>query len=641
MGIKELISKVIPVELKEISSFEVLRNRRMGVDVSNYMFKLVTTRDNLVRDFHVQPRVDISAHIEKYWDSFKKVCDEFNIVMVLVLDGKRNPAKLDTNLSREADRDKSFSKMNELLKNGDQDDMENLLKLQKATMTISDDMLLTVKIWSKKNNVKCIQSLFEADAGLQHLEDMGITDGTFSEDGDFFPLNSKLWATKVVLAKKQLIVFDSEAIRKCLVTKLHLDENTVMTADHGRVMSVLLGCDFLPRPKGFGPKTVENFISKWMTSSPEENQNSLLLIERGTKKRKTTLPIDSPDEIDGISNYRERFWLAFNMLKHPPVFKFTSLSDDAHVNVGLLGNIELPPSRESVLQLLGFDAFEDESELGDLNKVLFIDSDIFVRTMRPLLPIYQPRNDQGLLLPWGCNHDFSIWSPKMCTPDMLNKWLRTRGVRYSLAVSHAQLVESVLTLLREVPQREIIPLDELPDEADFTADPGGIQWELGGENNFSRIRDIALSPVISKDLIDQIFGHRGGVENRSMRLIPGGHFDLSTLKSCKIKCKVNNEMIDCVMFQMKSTPSMKSNAYAVNIVFSTDVSDIGGRFIKSPYSHCDCPAGQMFCSHMLGFLGIMRIIQRNDLLTFITAVKVFPESVKALSSTGILLEYLY
>jgi hypothetical protein len=76
MGIKELISKVIPDELKQLSSFEVLRNRRMGVDVLNYMFKLVATRDNLVRKFHAQPRVDISTHINKYRDSFKKVCDE-------------------------------------------------------------------------------------------------------------------------------------------------------------------------------------------------------------------------------------------------------------------------------------------------------------------------------------------------------------------------------------------------------------------------------------------------------------------------------------------------------------------------------------------------------------------------------------
>ena len=157
--------------------------------------------------------------------------------------------------------------------------MDDMLKLQKATMTISDDMLYTVKAWSEKNGVKFVQSLFEADAGLQHLEDMGITNGTYSEDGDFFPLNSKLLATKVSLSQKTLILFDSELIRKSLVTKWRLDDSMVMTADHGRVLSVLLGCDFLPKPKGFGPKTVENFITKWMFSSVEENHKSLLLIE--------------------------------------------------------------------------------------------------------------------------------------------------------------------------------------------------------------------------------------------------------------------------------------------------------------------------------------------------------------------------
>jgi hypothetical protein len=82
------------------------------------------------------------------------------------------------------------SRKNEFYKSGDQDDMEILLKLQKATMTISDDMLYTLKVWAKNNDVKCVQSLFEADAGLQHLENTGITDGTFSEDGNFFPFNS-------------------------------------------------------------------------------------------------------------------------------------------------------------------------------------------------------------------------------------------------------------------------------------------------------------------------------------------------------------------------------------------------------------------------------------------------------------------
>ena len=94
MGIKDLISKIIPDELEVESSFEDLRNKTIGIDVSNYMFKLVTSRNILVRDFHADPRVDISAHITKFWDYFKKLCDGFAIKLILVLDGRRNPAKL-------------------------------------------------------------------------------------------------------------------------------------------------------------------------------------------------------------------------------------------------------------------------------------------------------------------------------------------------------------------------------------------------------------------------------------------------------------------------------------------------------------------------------------------------------------------
>ena len=48
----------------------------------------------------------------------------------------------------------------------------------------------------------------------------------------------------------------------------------------------------------------------------------------------------------------------------------------------------------------------------------------------------------------------------------------------------------------------------------------------------------------------------------------------------------------------------------------------------------------MFCSHMLGFVGILRIFQEKILLSYTAALSLFPESVKALSSTGILLEYV-
>ena len=178
MGIKDLISKVFPADLKVETTFEALRNKTMGVDASNYMFKLITTRDNLARDFHSEPRGDVSGYIDRYWDSFKKICDSFGIKLILVLDGKRNFAKSDTNVLRESIREEYITQLKALLSDRDEDDSEKLLKLQKSTVFISEDILHAVKKWGRKNEVLCIQSLYEADAGLQHFEDVGLTDGT-------------------------------------------------------------------------------------------------------------------------------------------------------------------------------------------------------------------------------------------------------------------------------------------------------------------------------------------------------------------------------------------------------------------------------------------------------------------------------
>ena len=254
---------------------------------------------------------------------------------MLVLDGRRNAAKFDTNNERESKRNDALVKLNALLSNGDEDDSEQVLKLQKSTMSISEDMLLDVKTWADKNGVVCMQSFFEADAGLQHLKDTGITGGTFSEDGDFFPLNSKRWATKVSISKGTLMLFNSEKIREALSERLLPGKGLVMTPDHGRILSVLLGSDFLPRPFGFGPKVVEKFLSQWIVSSTEENDRSLMAIEVGKKRRK----IGDSDSLnsDATPNFTKRFWQAFHMLKHPPIFNFSSFAEDTVVHGGLLG----------------------------------------------------------------------------------------------------------------------------------------------------------------------------------------------------------------------------------------------------------------------------------------------------------------
>jgi hypothetical protein len=53
-------------------------------------------------------------------------------------------------------------------------------------------------------------------------------------------------------------------------------------------------------------------------------------------------------------------------------------------------------------------------------------------------------------------------------------------------------VRSVQSLLSDVPQRDTIPVDDIPEEAHFGVGPGGAQWNLDGEKNFTQIRDCTV-----------------------------------------------------------------------------------------------------------------------------------------------------
>ena len=84
---------------------------------------------------------------------------------------------------------------------------------------------------------------------------------------------------------------------------------------------------------------------------------------------------------------------------------------------------------------------------------------------------------------------------------------------------------------------------------------------------------------------------------------------------------------------MDVIPSLKAQNYQIAIIF-----DAYGRYIPSNASRCACPAGRLFCSHMLGFFLVLYACQAlsdwsaQDLLTL------FPEPVKILQAIPILLD---
>jgi len=89
------------------------------------------------------------------------------------------------------------------------------------------------------------------------------------------------------------------------------------------------------------------------------------------------------------------------------------------------------------------------------------------------------------------------------------------------------------------------------------------------------------------------------------------------------------------------TPSMKSDSYWVYLIYKK--SDTGERdtLLKTPLSRCDCPAGRFFCSHMLGFLLLLRFIMNNPDDSYVDIVKNLPDPTKSLTRLLIYCSYVF
>jgi hypothetical protein len=131
----------------------------------------------------------------------------------------------------------------------------------------------------------------------------------------------------------------------------------------------------------------------------------------------------------------------------------------------------------------------------------------------------------------------------------------------------------------------------------------GLVWKSTG--TLENIRSVKR---INDDFIDPIFGPgKNGIRYRACCRLKGGNYDMTSLQHALVKVD-NGEGtgVDAVAIRIKVTPSMKSDDYWSILVFQ-DKAD--GALFLAPHSGCECPCGLAVCSHSLGQMGIMYLIQ--------------------------------
>ena len=98
-----------------------------------------------------------------------------------------------------------------------------------------------------------------------------------------------------------------------------------------------------------------------------------------------------------------------------------------------------------------------------------------------------------------------------------------------------------------------------------------------------------------------------------------------TLKFAHVTGKLNGSMYDFYYFNIKCSPSMKSNPWEVRLVFYKTKNSVDKyMFLEAPSSLFQCPDGLFFCSHMYGFCLWLRLFQMCSYTYKICKEQVFP-----------------
>lgn len=141
-----------------------------------------------------------------------------------------------------------------------------------------------------------------------------------------------------------------------------------------------------------------------------------------------------------------------------------------------------------------------------------------------------------------------------------------------------------------------------------------LSWIGYGDELILKIRSDEVLHCDKRNLQRICGGQRSGVLRRARERVNGGHYDLINFQIAKAKIKEYNTEVDdennyvikdVTILRCKVVPSQRSIDYNVSLIFYKE----SGEYIPAPCSRCDCPHGTLLCSHMIGLLGVIAIIQ--------------------------------
>lgn len=247
MGIKDLLPQLTQMT-REIHISE-LCGKRVGVDAYVWLHqKAFCCAKELVQG---QPTT-------LYIHAFMQECElllHFGVIPVIVFDGGPLGSKAAVEQSRLEKRERNKSEAERLYACGDR---AKAYKKFERCVDVTPQMAYEIILRLRERNIQYVVAPYEADAQLAFLSLRGHVDAVISVDSDLLTFGVRCLITKYGdKGRKGVGQLVDMSLLRCCKHPLNLSSFSLAKFV---VLCILMGCDYLPRIKGMGPKKMHRLL---------------------------------------------------------------------------------------------------------------------------------------------------------------------------------------------------------------------------------------------------------------------------------------------------------------------------------------------------------------------------------------------
>lgn len=599
---------------RDISEF---KGKRYAVDLSIWLNKyLCSDIDRLATTSNPPyPAPDLLRNIQKVHNSLSKW-----VTLVYVFDGFAPPQKnrtKATRLNKIRDGGAAWLDLHQRVKDGDKLVVsEGEMKLAtSARMSMEKPTAVdhaSIMKWLEDKGIEHYGSLYEADQQLIKLEKDGIVDGIISEDGDEVANGARHLLCKMSRKSNgeyQFKCWDRDHFfgrENPYQSKLCLYPHLIVDA------ALLLGNDYCKRIENNGAGTVlKGTLPRAPSKATEEEKANF----KANRKRRNDSMLDKMAKANDLKEWLDKYgkngisampsdivdayWNARRYVLHAPVLEYDEETGEVMV-------VPLNPLPDATTDLGKYIGIEELESLENNKQLLHT---IYHCKVLPLdrkpLEHYKQMLEKPIFAELDFDADPVIVQPKLCIVN----WLRARGLDCRLSDSREILEDHVASCLRVGKQIQSPPLQPIAGSHDgfirIKTRQGNNPYDNWNHEYFSIANKME---IITDDMIDELLGEkrhcRPSIRHRVDKLFSGGFYDPKSIKCRNVESKEDGT--ECILICCQCLSSKTSVIHTIYAVFEDKP---GGQYLLE-LSSCSCKKGEHFCSHSIGFLHVMAVLQQ-------------------------------